>query len=212
MTLLPPHRVHTRRERPAATRSTCPSRRTARGTGGNPPRAARGLASKERQAGESRTPSHQPLWGFPLSTASAGLEEGRSALSPRRAGKRRSQERGAGSEEPGARAGAEGEDHQRGQLHHRERLHRPEHHRHATDYPEPATTTPPPHRKHRPANLISPTPWSLSCDESATSRRVACLFMPGCWPSRRRTAIPRQRGLLSRSYSWVPSSSCEEGV
>jgi hypothetical protein len=214
MTLLPPHRAHPRRERAAATGSTCPTRRTARGTGGNPPRAARGLASKERQAGESRTPSHQPLWGFPLSTASAcaGLEEGRSAPPPRHVGKRRSRERGAGSEEPGARAGAEGEDHRRGQLHHRERLHRPEHHRHTTDYPEPATTTPPPHREHRPANLISPPPWSLSFDESAMSRRVARLFMPGCWPSRRRTAVPRRRGLLSRSCSWAPPSPCEEGV
>jgi hypothetical protein len=80
---------------------------------------------------------------------------------------------GTGSEEPGARAGAEGKDHRRRQLHHRECLHRPEHHRHTTDDPKPATTTPPPHREHRPANLISPPPWSSSCGESVTSRRVA---------------------------------------
>jgi hypothetical protein len=43
-------------------------------------------------------------------------------------------------------------------------------------------------------------------------RRVARLFMPGCWPSRRRTAVPRQRGLLSHSCSWAPLSPCEEGV
>jgi hypothetical protein len=175
ITLLPPHRAHPRRERAAATGSTCPARRMARGTRGNPPKAAHDLASKGRQAGESRTPSHQPLWGFPLSTVSAcaGLEEGRSAPPPRRAGKGRSWERGTGSEEPGARAGAEGKDHRRRQLHHRECLHRPEHHRHTTDDPKPATTTPPPHREHRPANLISPPPWSSSCGESVTSRRVA---------------------------------------
>jgi hypothetical protein len=53
------------------------------------------------------------------------------------------------------------------------RLHRPEHLRHATVYPEPATTTPPPHREHRPTTLFSSPPWSLSCDGSVTSRHVA---------------------------------------
>jgi hypothetical protein len=138
--------------------------------------------------------------------------QGRSAPPPRRARRGRSRERGAGSEEPGARTGAEGDGRWREPLLHRERLHRLEHHRHATDNPKPATTTPPPHREHRPANLSSPPPWSRSCDESATSRRVAHLFMPGCWPSRRRTAVPRRRGLLSRSCSGAPPSPCEEGV
>jgi hypothetical protein len=38
---------------------------------------------------------------------------------------------------------------------------------------EPATTTSPPHREHRTATLFSPPPWSLSCDDPATLRRVA---------------------------------------
>jgi hypothetical protein len=181
MTLLPPHRAHPRRERAAATGATCPCRRTARGTGHKSPELPAASLQKP-QACESRTPSHQPHWGFLLSTVSAcaGKEGERSAPPPRRAGKGRSRERGAGSEEPGARTGAEEDDRRRGHLHHRERLHRPEHLRHATDYPEPDTTTPPPHREHRPANLFSPPPCSLSCDESVTSRRVARLYMPGC--------------------------------
>jgi hypothetical protein len=145
-------------------------------------------------------------------TGTPTTRQGRSAPPPHRAGRGRRRERGAGSEEPGARTGAEGDDRWREHLLHRERLHRPEHHRHATDDPKPVTTTPPPHREHRPANLFSPPPWSLSCDESATSRRVACIFLPGCWPSRRRTAVPRRRGLLSRPCSWAPLSPCEEGV
>jgi hypothetical protein len=80
---------------------------TARGTGGNPPRAARGLASKGRQAGGSRTPSHQPLWGFLLfvTFACAGREgEGDDAALRRRKEDvnqlgTRTRERGAGSEE-----------------------------------------------------------------------------------------------------------------
>jgi hypothetical protein len=35
--------------------------------------------------------------------------------------------------------------------------------------------------------------------------------MPGCGPSSRRTAVPRWRGLLSRSCSWAPPSPCDEG-
>jgi hypothetical protein len=71
-----------------------PSRRTARGIGGNPPRAVCGLFSKGHQAGMARTPSHQPLWGFPLATAPActGLKEGESAPPPRRARQGRSRE------------------------------------------------------------------------------------------------------------------------
>jgi hypothetical protein len=145
-------------------------------------------------------------------TGTPTTRQGRSAPPPRRAGRGRSRERGAGSEEPGARTGAAGDDRWREHLLHRERLHRPEHHRHASDDHKPATTTPPPHREHRPTNLFSTPPWSLSCDESATSRRVARLFMPGCWPSRRRTAVPRRRELLSRSCSWAPPSPCDENV
>jgi hypothetical protein len=39
-------------------------------------------------------------------------------------------------------------------------------------FTEPATTTPPPYREHRPATLMSSPPWSSSCDGSATSRCV----------------------------------------
>jgi hypothetical protein len=92
--LIAPHRTHPRPGRAAATGSTCPSRRTARGIGGNPPRAACCLDSKGRQAGVARTPSHQPLWGFPFATAPAcaGLGEGGGAPPPRRAGQGRSRE------------------------------------------------------------------------------------------------------------------------
>jgi hypothetical protein len=40
-------------------------------------------------------------------------------------------------------------------------------------FTEPATTTPPPHREHRPATLFSSPPWSPSCDGSATLRHLA---------------------------------------
>jgi hypothetical protein len=43
-------------------------------------------------------------------------------------------------------------------------------------------------------------------------RDASPVYMPGCWPSSRRTAVPRRRGLLSRSCSWAPPSPCEEGV
>jgi hypothetical protein len=133
-------------------------------------------------------------------TGTPTTRQGRRPQPPSRGRKRRPSALGRGAEPE--------QEHPRRQG----RLHRPEHLRHATVYPEPATTTPPPHREHRPANLFSPPPWSRSCDESATSRRVARLFMPGCWPSRRRTAVPRRRGILSRSCSWAPPSPCEEGV
>jgi hypothetical protein len=86
-------RIRGRNKRPPRD-PPAPSRRTARGIRGNPPRAACGLFSKGRQASVARTPSHQPLWGFPLATAPActGLEEGGSAPPPRRAGKGRSRE------------------------------------------------------------------------------------------------------------------------
>jgi hypothetical protein len=61
-------------------------------------------------------------------------------------------------------------------------------------FTEPATTTPPPHREHNCVALFFPTPWSLSCDAPATSRRVAMITLPVCWPSRHRTAAPRWEG------------------
>jgi hypothetical protein len=218
MTLLSPHRAHPRRDRAAATGATCPGRRTARGTRGKSPELP--AASHQKTPGMRITYAKPPtplgfstLHSLCLSRGRRGKE--RVAAAPRRERKEtgtRSRERGAGSEEPGARAGAEEDDRRRGHLHHWERLHRPEHLRHATNYPESATTTLPPHCEHRPANLFSPPPWSLSCDGSTTSRCVARLYMPGCWPSSRRTAVPRWRGLLSRSCSWAPPSPCEEGV
>jgi hypothetical protein len=87
----PTARIRGRGKRPPRD-PPAPSRRTAGGIGGNPSRAACGLLSKGRQAGVARTPSHQPLWGFPLATAPAcaGLEKGGSAPPPRRAGQGRS--------------------------------------------------------------------------------------------------------------------------
>jgi hypothetical protein len=128
-------------------------------------------------------------------TGTPTTRQGRSAPPPRRAGRGRSQERGAGGEEPGARTGAAGDDRWHEHLLHRERLHRPEHHRHATDDPKPATTTPPPHREHRPANLFSSPPWSSSCDGSATSRRVA--IIPCLGAGHRAAELPCRDGWSS---------------
>jgi hypothetical protein len=140
-------------------------------------------------------PSYQPHWGFPFPLHLRGRREkeekeapplrraeegrghtgtpttcqGRSAPPPRRAGRGRSRERGVG-----ARTGAAGDVRRREHLLHRERLHRPEHHRHATDDPKLATTTPPPHREHRPATLLSSPPWSSSCVESANVETRRC--------------------------------------
>jgi hypothetical protein len=104
MTLLPPHRAHPRRLQAAAMGATCPCRRTARGTGGKSPELPAASLQKP-QACESRTPSHQPHWGFLLSiiSACAGKEGERSAPPLRRAGKGRS-----GNEEPGARSREQG--------------------------------------------------------------------------------------------------------
>jgi hypothetical protein len=162
-----PHRAHPRPEQAAATGSTCPSRRTARGIGGNPPRAACGLVSKGRQAGVARTPSHQPLWGFPLATAPAcaGLEEGGSAPPPRRAGQGRSREpdqsrdiysTGTPSTRQGRRpqpplVGRRGGRPRRGRGPDRSRdIYIAGNAYFATPPPvlEPATTTPPPRREH----------------------------------------------------------------
>jgi hypothetical protein len=163
-----------------------PSRRTAGGIGGNPPRVACGLLSKGRQAGVARTPSHQPLWGFPLATAPtcAGLEEGGSAPPPRRAGKGRSREpdrsrdiylAGTPSTRQGRRlppplVGRRGSRPRRGREPERSRdTYITGNAYLATPPPvlDPATTTPPPHREHRPAALLSSPPWSSSCVGSA---------------------------------------------
>jgi hypothetical protein len=65
---------------------------------------------QKHQAGESRTPSHQPHWGFlfSITSACAGREGEGNAPPPRRAGEgrtRASQERGAGAEEDDRRRG-----------------------------------------------------------------------------------------------------------
>jgi hypothetical protein len=161
------HRSHPRPERSATTGSTCPTRRTARGIGGNPPRAACGLDSKGRQAGVAQTPSHQPLWGFPLATAPAcaGLEEeGGGAPSPRRTGQGRSREPdrsrdiySAGT--PSTRQGRRLQPPLSGRRGGRpRRVREPDRSRDIYiagnayfDYTaalEPATTTPPPRREH----------------------------------------------------------------
>jgi hypothetical protein len=144
----------------------------ARGIGGNPPRVACGLDSKGRQAGVARTPSHQPLWGFPLSTALPA------PVWKKEGARRRRVAPGKGG--AGSRTGAEGEDHQRGPLHRQGRRlqpplvgrrgGRPRRGREpdrsrdiyiagntyfATPLPilEPAMTTPPPQREHHHSHL-----------------------------------------------------------
>jgi hypothetical protein len=140
-------------------------------------------------------PSYQPHWGFPFARHLRGRREreekeasplrraeegrghtgtpttcqGRSAPPLCHAGRERSRERGAG-----ARTGAVGDVRRREHLLHWERLHCPEHHRHATDDPKPATTTPPPHREHRPATLLPSPPWSFSCVSSANAETRRC--------------------------------------
>jgi hypothetical protein len=152
-----------------------------------PPLRRQGSKARGGRQRASR-PSYQPHWGFPFPLHLRGRREreekeasplrraeegrghtgtptmcqGRSAPPPRRAGRGRSRERGAG-----ARTGAVGDVRRCGHLLHRERLHCPEHHRHATDDPKPATTTPSPHREHRPTTLLSSPSWSSSCVESA---------------------------------------------
>jgi hypothetical protein len=120
----PPHIARIRGvARTAATGATCPARRTARGPVAKSPRAARGFASKGRQAGESRTPSHQPHWGFLLfvTTACAGREGEGDDVAPRR-GKEDANQLGTRNRERGA--GAEEDDPRRGHL---PRLHTPLH-------------------------------------------------------------------------------------
>jgi hypothetical protein len=111
MTLLLPRRAHLRHGLSAAAGATCPARRIARGTGDKSPEPP-AASLQNPQAGESRTPSHQPHWGFLLSIVSvcAWKEGERSAPPPRRAGKGRSRERGAGSEEPELRKTTAGVD------------------------------------------------------------------------------------------------------
>jgi hypothetical protein len=128
----------------------------------------------------------------------------------RRTGRRRGREPGAGARTGAAEYVRRREHlHHRGHLHRRERLHCPEHRRHATD--RPATTTPSPHSEHRGhstlfSSLVSFPCWDLDVE---TRRRYS---LPECWPSRRRTAVPRRRELLSRSCSWAPPSPCDENV
>jgi hypothetical protein len=93
-----PHRARPRQEQAAATGSTCPARRTARGTGGNPPRAACGRVSKGapgRRGTDAKPPT--PL-GFStfhrLCLRRIGRRRERAAAAPRRARK----EPGAGPE------------------------------------------------------------------------------------------------------------------
>jgi hypothetical protein len=74
-------------------------------------------------------------------TETTTMRQGRRPQPPPRGGKRRPSALGRGVEP------------EQEHPHRQGRLHRPEHLRHATIYPEPATTTPPPHREHRPATL-----------------------------------------------------------
>jgi hypothetical protein len=127
-----------------------------------------------------------------------------------RTGRRRGGEPGAGARTGAAEYARRREHlHHRGHLHRRECLHRPEHRRHATD--RPATTTPSPHREHCGPSTLFPSLVSFLCwiRDVETRRRYS---LPECWPSRRRTAVPRRRELLSRLCSWAPPSPCDENV
>jgi hypothetical protein len=141
------------------------------------------LQKGARQANRERQATN-PIGVFSSSSPSFAprrREEGRHRAAPEGGGREP-----AGDEEPGTRRTTTG----------------------VNTYPayvhlstEPATTTPPPHREHRPATLISSLLWSSSCDESSTSRRVTRYCLPGCWPSSRRTVVPRRMELLDRSCS-----------
>jgi hypothetical protein len=96
MTLLPPHRAHPRRDRAAATGTTCPGRRTARGTGGKSPELP--AASLQKTPGMRITNAKPPTpLGFStlhrlcLRRGRRGKE--RAAAAPRR-----------GRKEPGTRS------------------------------------------------------------------------------------------------------------
>jgi hypothetical protein len=128
----------------------------------------------------------------------------------RRTGRRRGREPGAGARTRAAEYVRRREHlHHQGHLHHRERLRRPEHRRHSTD--RPATTTSSHHREHRAHSTLSFPLVSFLCWIRDVETHRRCSF-PECWPSRRRTAVPRWRELLSRSCSWAPSSPCDENV
>jgi hypothetical protein len=110
-----PHCAHPRRNRAAAPSATCPARRTARGTGGNSTQATRGLASKGCQASESRTPSHQPHWGFLLFVTFVCT--GRGGKGDDAAPRRREEDvNQLGTRTRGRGAGAEEDDHRREHL------------------------------------------------------------------------------------------------
>jgi hypothetical protein len=130
----------------AATGATCPARRTARGTGGKSPRAARGLASKGARQANRGCQATNPIGVF--STPSPLLAQGEKGkgMPLHRTGERRtraSRERGAGSEEPELRRTTAGVDVYPACAH---------------PFTEPATTTLPPHREHRTATMFSPPP------------------------------------------------------
>jgi hypothetical protein len=104
MTLLPPHRAHSRREQAAATGATCPCRRTARGTGANHPSCPRPRFKSPRLENHGRQATN-PIGVFysPPSLLAPG-KKGKGARRHRAApGKE-----GAGNEEPGARSREQG--------------------------------------------------------------------------------------------------------
>jgi hypothetical protein len=193
-----PHRAHLRRNRAAAPSATCPTLRTARGTGGNSTPCC--LRPRFKRAPGRRSTDAKPPTPLGFSTfhrlclRRIGRRRERAAAAPRRARK----EPGAG---PELRERITGVDHYTaGTPSTRQGRRRaapegggrepagdeePEPRRTTTGvntYPvcvhlsiEPATTPSPPHREHRPATLISSPPCSSSCDGSATSRRVAVI-------------------------------------
>jgi hypothetical protein len=144
-----------------------------RGSMGLSPRRSWHQGSKARGRAETRTPKPPtPIGVFPFLFSSESAERGREKGAPplRRAEERRGHTgtpttcqgrrpqpppRGEKRRSSALGKGAEPErEHPRRQG----RLHRREHLRHATVYPELATTTSPPQREHRRGQLSLPSP------------------------------------------------------
>jgi hypothetical protein len=161
MTLLPPHRAHLRRDRAAATAPPAqPGERPGALGAIHPGLPVASLQKGARQANRGCQATN-PIGVFSSSSPLLAPGEKGKGTTPRRAGGRRTRTswgRGPGSEEPELRKMTTDVNTYPACVH---------------LFTEPAMTTLPPHREHRPATLFSSPPWSPSCDGSTTSRRVA---------------------------------------
>jgi hypothetical protein len=96
-------------------------------------------------------------------------------------------------------------------LHCRERLRRREHLRHATVYPEPATTTPSPQREHPAAIFFfPPSLFAFQCWTGDVEARRWYPYLPVCWPSSRRPAATRRVGAPGHVMPPSLPSLCDE--